>query len=88
MPLLRRLPEAYRARIQNAAADMIRLHGDEACEIARKAAKKARTKHLATARYWSLVAAAILRNDTLDLTVSPSVLPRVADMIDRKDIEV
>jgi len=82
MPVLRKLPKAYRVRIQSAAADMVRLHGEMACEVAREAAKKARGKHQpATARYWSLVALAISRNDAQPLTVLPSLFPQAADMM-------
>ena len=89
MPVLRKLPKAYRARIQSAGADMMRLHGEKACEVAREASKKARRKHQPTAaRYWSLVATAISRNDALPLIVPPSLLPRAADVIGRKDVDV
>jgi hypothetical protein len=83
MPMLRKLPKAYRARIESAAADMMRLHGERACEVARELSKKARRKHQsATARYWSLVAIALARNDALPHTLSPSLLPRSVDMIE------
>ena len=77
MPVLRKLSKTYRARIQSAAADMMLLHGEKASEVAREASsKKARRKHQpVTARYWSLVATAISRNDGLPLTVPPSLLP-------------
>jgi hypothetical protein len=69
MPMLRKLPKAYRARIESAASDMMRLHGEKACEVAREASKKARGKHQAvSARYWSLVAVAISRNNSRGLT--------------------
>ena len=83
MPVLRKLPKAYRARIQSAAADMMRLHGEKACEVAREASKKARKKHQpATARYWSLVATAISRNDGLPL-YSAAIAARPSRRCDR-----
>ena len=83
MPVLRKLPKAYRARIQSAAADMMRLYGEKACEVAREASKIARRKHQpATARYWSLVATAISRNDGLPLTVPPTLLARADEVIE------
>ena len=82
MPMLRKLPKAYRARIISAAADMTRLHGDKAYAVARESAKKARRKHLsALARYWSLVATALARNDALPQSVSPSLLPQAVDSV-------
>ena len=62
MPMLRKLPKAYRARIESAASEMMRLHGEQACEIAREMSKKTRDKHQPVpARYWSLVALALSR---------------------------
>ena len=69
MPMLRKLPKAHRARIQSAAGDMMRLHGEQACELARETSKKARDKHQpVSARYWSLVALAISRINALGPT--------------------
>jgi hypothetical protein len=60
MPLLRKLPKIYRARVESAANQMMRLHGERAWEIAREASKSARRRHhTVTARFWSLVAYAI-----------------------------
>ena len=62
MPMLRKLPKAYRARIENAASETMRLHGEQACEFAREMSKKARDKHQPEpARYWSLVALVLSR---------------------------
>lgn len=89
MPMLRKLPKAYRARIISGAADMTRLHGDKACEVARESAKKARRKHLsALARYWSLVATALARNDAPPHSVSPELLPRDVGIVGRKNVDV
>jgi hypothetical protein len=82
--MLRKLPKAYRARIQGVAADMIQLHGEKAREVARESAKKARRKHQsATARYWSLVAVALARNSAIPHSLSPSLLP-----LERTDVDV
>jgi len=68
MPMLRKLPKERRARIESAAADMVRLHGEKACEVARERSKQIRGKHQAvSARYWSLVAVAISKRNDLDL---------------------
>lgn len=70
--MLQKLSEKYRARLQSAAADMMRLHGAKACEAAREASKKARGKHQPViARYWSLVAIVISRDDVSPHTVAP-----------------
>jgi hypothetical protein len=83
MPMLRKLPKAYRIRIQSAAVDMMRLHGEKAIEVAREASTTARGKHQrATARYWSLVATALTRNDTFPPAVPPTMVARVDAVIE------
>jgi hypothetical protein len=65
--MLRKLPKERRARIENAADAMLRLHGEKARDIARETAKQTRGKRQpALARYWSLVAIAISRRNDLD----------------------
>jgi hypothetical protein len=44
MPMLRKLPKERRARIENAADAMLRLHGEKARDIARETAKQTRGK--------------------------------------------
>ena len=67
MPMLRKLPKERRARIESEAADMVRLHGEKAREVARERSKQTRGKHQpVSARYWSLVAVAISRLNDLN----------------------
>ena len=62
MPMLRKLSKANRARIESAASETMRFHGEQAREFACEMSKKARDKHQPkTARYWSLVALALSR---------------------------
>ena len=74
MPMLRKLPKAYRARIESAANELMQLHGEKGCEVARETAKKARDKHQpGHARYWSLVALTLSRIDAHGLSHYRSV---------------
>ena len=75
MPMLRKLPKAYRARIESAANELMQLHGEKGCEVARETAKKkARDKHQpGPARYWSLVALTLSRMDAHGLSHYRSV---------------
>ena len=74
MPMLRKLAKAHRTRIESAASEMMRLHGEQACEIAREMSKKTRDKHQpGPARYWSLVALALSRIDAHGLSHYRSV---------------
>ena len=67
MPMLRKLRKEHRARIENGAADMVRLHGEKAREVALARSKQTRGKHQpVSARYWSLVAIAISRLNDLN----------------------
>ena len=67
MPMLRKLPKERRARIENEAAAMVRLHGENARDIARETARQTRGKRQPVlARYWSLVAIAISRRNELN----------------------
>ena len=66
--MLRKLSRERRARIESAAVDMVRLHGEHACEVAREKAKQTRDKHLPMARYWTLVAFAISTREKPNFT--------------------
>ena len=67
--MLRKLSRERRARIESAAVNMVRLHGVQACEVARERAKQTRDKHLPiSARYWALVAFAISRRKEPNFT--------------------
>jgi hypothetical protein len=73
MPMLRKLPKANRARIESAASEIMRMHGEQAREFARAMSKKARDKHQPRpARYWSLVALALSRINAHDPPAPPT----------------